>query len=599
MSTHVARLVTLRGGELVDRREQSVFEGLPVAEGVALGSVFLYSTDVSCVLKRSVPPGEVEGEVARYVAAWESAQTYYGAAIEEATRDFGQDEADILRSHLLILRDPYFMEELPELIRSAHTNAEWLVSEGIHRVAGALAASPDPYLQERAADVQDVGRQLLHRLLQLEEIGHVPGHEAVVVVARELTPSDILRLRHSRVLAIVTELGTATSHAAVIAKTLGVPVVMGVTGLSQAARNGDTVCVDGWTGVVHLNPEPVALKHFARRVREAQDQRIRIVEDVSLPAVTVDGVHIALMANVAHADETRAALAAGAEGIGLLRSEFAFLAKGRLLTEDEQVAIYRAVIEGMEGRPVVIRTLDLGGDKLVPHHERQPEANPFLGWRSIRISLQMKESFKTQIRSILRASVAGPTRIMFPMISTVDEVIEVNGVMNEVLKELEAEGIPCDAKILRGIMVEVPSVAVNIRPFLPHTDFLSLGTNDLVQYTLAVDRSNPRVASYYRPCDPAVLRLIRHTAWSARRARKQAAVCGEMAGRARFAPLLVGLGADELSMTPSLIPSVKHVIRQISFADAAVLAQEALSCATSSEVERLIESFISRVPGVW
>jgi phosphotransferase system enzyme I (PtsI) len=576
-----------------------MLQGLSVAEGAAMGKVFLYSTDVSCVLKREVAEKDVDAETTRYSEAWDSVEKYYESAVEEAARDLGREEADILRSHLLILRDPYFVDEVPGRISADRTNAEWLVSEGVHRIAKALSDSPDPYLRERAVDVEDVGRQLLHRLLQMEGIDHLPGHEAVVVVARELTPSDVLRLKHSRVLAMVTELGTATSHAAVIAKPLGVPVVMGVPGLSQATRDGDIIFVDGWTGAVHLNPDAASAERFAQRIREAQDQRVRITDDVDLPAQTTDGVRITLLANIAHPEETRAALECGAEGVGLFRSEFAFLAKARQLAEEEQFIIYRAVVEGMAGKPVVIRTLDLGGDKLVPHHERQPEANPFLGWRSIRISLQMKESFRTQIRAIVRASVAGPTRIMFPMISTVDEVIEVNQVTDQVIRELTDEGTVTDVHVPRGIMVEVPSAAVNIRAFLPHADFVSVGTNDLVQYTLAVDRSNPRVASYYRPCDPAVLRLIRHTAWSARRARKEAAVCGEMAGRARYVPLLVGLGIEELSMAPNFIPAVKHMIRHVSFADAAMLARDALACATAAEVDRLVEDFVHRIPGVW
>ncbi|MBN1424311.1 phosphoenolpyruvate--protein phosphotransferase [Candidatus Fermentibacteria bacterium] len=581
----------------MENHQSVIVQGLPVAEGVALGRAFVYSTDVSCVLRREVPDQEVDHEISRFVEAREDVERYYEAAVEEAVRDLGQEEADILRSHFHIVRDPYFMEEVPELIRSQNVNPEWLVSEGVHRIAKTLGDSPDSYLRERATDVEDVGRQLLHRLLQMEGIGHIPGHEPVVVVARELTPSDILRLKKSRVLALVTELGTATSHAAVIAKPLNIPVVMGITGLMNSVRTDDTIFVDGSKGEIHLNPDPAAARLFQRRIREAQDHRVRIVEDTTLPALTTDGVKVSLLANLAHPEETHAALAAGAEGVGLFRTEFAFLAEGRLLDEDEQYAIYEAVVRGMAGRPVVIRTLDLGGDKLVPHHERQLEANPFLGWRSIRISLQMKESFKIQLRSILRASASGPTSIMYPMISTVDEVIDVKAVVDEVMRDLMREGLDYNPQIPQGMMIEVPSAAVNIRAFLPHTDFVSIGTNDLVQYALAVDRNNPRVASYYRPCDPAVLRLIRHTAWTTRRARKHTSVCGEMAGRPRYAPLLIGLGVDELSMAPNLIPAVKHIIRNTSLADAAVLARDTLACSTATEVEKLVDTFVANIPG--
>ncbi len=562
-----------------------------------MGTVFVYAPEVSCVIRREVPREEIEAEIARYLSAWTSTEKYYQLAVDEAARDLGKEEAEILKSHLEILRDPYFTEELPTLIRSEHANAEWFVSEGVRRISATLAESPNPYLRERAVDVEDVGRQLVHRLLQLEWVESVPHQEPVVVVARELTPSDVLRLRGSPVLAMVTELGTATSHAAVIAKPLGVPVVMGVPGLSQLARRGDTVFVDGSTGTVYLNPDPASREVLAQRIHEAHERDVRIKRDVHLPAFTRDGVRIHVVANIADPEETRTAIESGAEGVGLFRSEFVFLKENRLLDEEEQLAIYRAVVEGMGGLPVVIRTLDLGGDKLVPHHERQPEANPFLGWRSIRISLQMREGFRTQIRSILRASLVGPTHILFPMVSTVDEVIEVNQVLEEVIDALKAEGFAGDFRLPRGIMIEVPSAAVNIRAFLPHADFVSIGTNDLIQYTLAVDRSNPRVASYYRPCDPAVLRLIRHTAWTAHRFKKRVAVCGEMAGTTRYVPLLIGLGVEELSMTPSAIPAAKHLIRKICFSDASALAHDALGCATASEVDHLVDEFIHTKTG--
>ncbi len=567
-----------------------------MAEGLALGPIHLYAEDLSCVIRSELSPHDVPKEIVRYKAAHDSVTEYYEVAVEEAQRELGEEEAAILRSHQMILEDPYFKEELPLLVQKRLLNAEWLVLEGVQRLADTLGKSPDPYLRERVADVQDIGKQLIHRLLDIDWEAQMPGREGVVIVARDLAPSDIVRLKSAKILALVTDQGTPTSHSAIMARLLGIPVVMGAGEVSKTALSGDMLFVDGNSGLIHLNPDPRAIRRYHRKMQAAESRRTKILLAAAEPAITTDGVRITMLANIVEAEEASAALKAGAEGVGLFRTEMSFLAQGRLLSEDEQYEIYRDAVEGMKGAPVVIRTLDLGGDKLIPFMDQPAEANPFLGWRSLRVSLHHSDVFKVQLRAIVRASLHGPVKIMFPMISTTDELKRAMAILDEVEEEFAHESHGHAGQMNRGIMIEVPSAAIIIDALLPLVDFISVGTNDLVQYTLAVDRNNPRVSSYYRPADPSVIRLIRRTARWARRLNKPVSVCGEVAGQPRFAPLLIGLGISQLSMTPSLIPEVKHVIHHSSHEQSVALARRALRCSEASEVEEMLHEHYRRIP---
>jgi len=574
--------------------------GISISEGIALGPAHIMAEDLSCVVKTTIAIDNIEHELARYHEAHRWVSDYYRAAIDEAERELSDNEVAILKSHQMLLNDPYFADEIPQLISENHLNAEWLVLEGVRRMTDTLGQSTDPYLRERVADVQDIGKQLVHYLLDLDLEEQIPSDRGVIVISREVVPSDIVRLKKSGIKALVTDRGTQTSHAAIMARSLGIPVVMGTRGLSRIVKNGDIIFVNGYDGLVHINPDESTLYGYRNLMEDEENRKSRKQALASEPAITLDGRRIRLVANLVDSSETNAAHNAGAEGVGLFRSEISFLASGRLLSEDEQYEIYRSVVLGMNGAPVVIRTLDLGGDKLIPFmdHDHEPESNPFLGWRSVRISLYHKDVFKVQLRAIIRASMHGPVKVMFPMISTVDELRDANSILDEVMNELYPEPQKHHGGLERGIMIEVPAAAVLIDALLPHVDFISIGTNDLIQYTLAVDRNNPRVSSYYRPADPAVIRLIRRTTRWAARLGKPVSVCGEVAGQTRFTPLLVGLGISELSMAPGLIPEVKHIIKHMRYEDTVKMARHALRCAEAMQVDEMLEDFISDIPAI-
>lgn len=560
--------------------------GQGASGGIAIGPAYVFRRTVQA-LRRVVGPEGVAAEIDRLRRAVEVARAQLAALREKALREAGTDQAAIFEAHDLMLQDPELVGRAELVILEGECNAEWALQQAGEKVASSLESVPDEYLRARAADVRDV----VSRVVCILEgrFGHPLGElpEPVVVVSEELMPSDTAQMDRDKVLGFVMERGSSTSHAAILARTMGIVAVVGVTGVLEAVSSGDTVVADGNTGVVVVGPSPEELQEWEVKKQGWYERRKRLQALVSLRAVTKDGHRVELAANVGSLGDLESALAWGAEGVGLFRTEFLFMDRGSPPSEDEQFEVYRQAAQTMSGRPVIIRTLDVGGDKPIPWLGRLEEANPFLGLRGIRLCLEREEVFLTQLRALLRARVYGDVWVMFPMVADVGEVHAARRLLEKAREELAAAGVP-HGELPVGIMVEVPSAALLARHLLQEVDFVSVGTNDLTQYTLAADRSNARVARLADALHPAVLRLIAEVAEAGWRAGKWVGVCGDLAGDPLAAPLLVGLGVNELSMAPSLLSEVKEAVRSVSVTEAQELARRALACRSAGEVRELL-----------
>jgi phosphotransferase system enzyme I (PtsI) len=492
----------------------------------------------------------------------------------------------------LVLEDPLFAQEIPEAIVSRRLNAEFLLNEGLGKFRAILAGLEDPYFRERGGDVEDVGHRVLKNLTGSEKDPLKELDREVVLVAPDLSPSDTVGLDPKTVKGFATDIGGRTSHVAIVARSLGLPAVVGMGDLTSVVQDGDVVIVDGNEGRIILNPDPRTLKQY-RKEKENYEAFYRSLEALRhLPARTPDGREVVLAGNIEIPQEVDDLLAHGAHGVGLFRTEFLFLDRESLPDEEEQFGIYREVAHKMGKYPAIVRTLDLGGDKFLNQVTMHEERNPFLGLRAIRLCLKRPEMFKTQLRAILRASAFGPLRIMFPMICSMQELREAKRYVAECMEELKREKHKFNPAIEIGAMIEIPSAAVMADFLAEECDFLSVGTNDLIQYTLAVDRVNEAVAYLYDPLNPAVIRLIHQTIEACHKHKKWAGMCGEMAGDPKFAPLLLGLGLDEFSVSASVIPEVKKVIRMMPYALAQEIAAEALKMRTSQEILALLKERI-------
>jgi phosphotransferase system enzyme I (PtsI) len=515
------------------------------------------------------------------------AQNELAATREKMHDEVGAGEAAIFGAQLLMLGDPELVEKAERAIQEGFRNAEWAIEGAGEEVASGLAALSDEYLRARAVDVRDVASRVVAVLQGRTEHPMADLREAVVVVGEELMPSDTAHMDRGKVLGFVTEGGSSVSHAAILARTMGIPAVVGASGAVAAIMPGDTVVADGDTGAVLARPDATELGAWRAR-REgwwARQEGLRHL--AALPAVTTDGHRVELAANIGSLEDVAAALGHGAEGVGLFRTEFLFMGRASPPDEEEQFEAYRGVAEAVAGRPVIIRTLDVGGDKLIPWLGTLNEANPFLGLRGIRLCLAREEVFLTQLRALLRARACGDVRIMFPMVADADEVRAARRLLEKAAAQL-GEGGASAGDLPVGIMVELPAAALLADVLLREVDFVSIGTNDLTQYTLAVDRTNATVAPLADALHPAVLRLIAGVAEAGRRQGKWVGVCGDLAGEPLAAPVLVGLGVEELSMAPSLLSAVKEAVRAVSRSGAEDVARKALACRTAAEVRELL-----------
>lgn len=561
-------------------------KGIPAAPGLARGVAFRW--EHKPIVLPSSRPTDPETEIARLEEARHTAKAQLDVLAKQVRQRATSTEAALLEAQAMFIDDPALLDRVEAAIRSGQS-AEKAWHEAIEHFALQLESLQDETLRARAADIRDVGRRVLEVLLGASPMPLL--QERCVVIARDLAPSQTATLDTSKVVAFCTAEGGPTSHTAILARALGIPAVVGLGEDLLQVPDGSPLLVDGMAGRVIVKPDEELIMVFQDRVEENQSKHLEAMIRAHESAVTRDGHRVEVVANVGNLDEAREALDYGAEGIGLLRTEFLFLNRRNAPTEEEQYLAYREIFEIMQNRPVVIRTLDIGGDKEVPYYSFGMEANPFLGYRAIRVSLDHPEDFKTQLRALLRAGVGHNLRIMFPMVATLEEIRQARALLEAACQEVKERGLEAASGFQTGIMVEVPSAALMADRFAPEVDFFSIGTNDLTQYTLAAERGNKRVAYLNDACHPAVLRLIRMVTEAARRYGRWVGVCGEMAGDADAIPILLGLGLDELSMAVPLIPHVKAIIRKWSLKKAQELADLALDLASADEVRALVRRF--------
>ncbi len=576
-----------------DARNELTVQGIAASQGIAYGQIFVYLQSNIEVPSYQVEPEKRIEEVARFDRALVVTRQQVAKIKNEVEKNIGPAEAAIFDAHLMVLEDEALIGETIREFETTGRNIDTCFHKVSSRYVQAFTEIDDEYLRERAGDLRDVAQRVLQNLLGQAENSLNRLADKRIVVATDITPSESASLDRSAALALVTDSGTKTSHAVIVARSMKIPAVVGVRDLTKRVRDGNWAIIDGYDGIVIVNPSESTLFRYGKIQERKKSFEARLLEINSLPAVTLDGVGVALMANIEKADEVAKAKAYFAEGIGLYRTEFLFLNSARIPSEQEQFLDYKAVVEAMAPQPVVIRTLDLGGDKpMAGNADLFPkESNPFMGFRAIRWCLENKEIFKDQLRAILMASAHGKVRLMYPMISGVDELTRANALLAECRQELKSRGVPFDETIPVGVMIEIPSAAMTADLLARQAAFFSIGTNDLIQYTLAIDRGNDRIAHLYEPTHPAVVRTLRHIVTEAHRGKLQVSVCGEMAGDPVFVPLLLGLGVDCLSLSPAWLPSVKYLIRVMTMSDARALAEEALALGSPSEIYARCEAF--------
>src|ERR1700730_5474372 len=569
-----------------DNRPKEIrFEGAGVSPGIARGKVHVVRDELDEVVRYRIAPSQVGDEIARFETALIRTRMQILQMQQRIAESIGAKDAAIFDAHLLVVEDRTLIDEVLRKLETDLWNVEWVFQEVATRYAETLNKIDDPYLRERALDIQDVTKRVIRNLQGKAPKTFLALSESHILVAHNLTPSDTASINRANVLGVATDLGSRTSHAAILARSLNIPAVVGLHDITAKLETGQHVLVDGSDGLLIVNPAPETIAHYA----ELESRRARVVAQLkelrTTRSTTRDGRHIVLSANIELQEDVEAVAANGAEGIGLYRTEFLYLNRTTLPTEDEQFETYREVAERVRPDPLIIRTFDLGGDKLAPGTvDITDELNPFLGWRAIRLCLEHIDIFKTQLRAILRASAVGNIKIMFPMISGLEELRGAKAVLAECHEELRRSGIPLSEEIEVGAMIEIPSAALCANVLASEVDFFSIGTNDLIQYTLAVDRVNEKIAHLYEPTHPAILRLLRIITEAAHAHHIWVGVCGEMAGDVALVPLLLGLGVDELSAAATLVPRVKRAVQSLAIPECRDLVEETLKLNTASEI---------------
>ena len=573
---------------------QKILQGVPASPGIAIGKAFVYDKEDLGIQERIIAPEEIQAEIERFRRALAEIAEELEGTKERVEHELGVETARIFDAHLLILHDPTAVEGTISAIRNERKSAEYAYFQTLKQAKRVLFAIEDDYFKHRLSDILDIERRVLLKLYEYTHSTLDNLTSEVIVVAHDLQPSDTVYMNHRYVLGFVTDAGGATSHTAIIARAMGIPAVVGTEVASEEIDPGMTIIVDGNRGRVYVNPDEATLDANFREKHRLSELQKDLSTLRALPAITLDGVMVDLLANIERPEEVDTAIDAGARGIGLYRTEFLYIGRRDLPTEDEQVEVYSRVIRRMAPDPVVIRTLDIGGDKLSHILHPVHEMNPFLGWRAIRLCLEYENMFKTQIRAILRASHTGHVRLMFPMISGIEEVVRAKEIVAKVKNDLRREGLPFNEACLVGAMIETPSAALTAYHIAEEVDFFSIGTNDLTQYTIAVDRTNERVAYLFDHFHPAVLCLIRQIVEAGHAKGIPVAMCGEMSGDPLAVPLLLGVGLDEFSTNPAAIPEVKKIIRSIEMREAEILAQEVFSLKTRHDIRTFLREFLDK-----
>lgn len=569
--------------------------GIAASPGVVLGKALVLKEEPIVLNTQKITADQIEAEKAKFFAGREKAAKQLTAIKEKARRTLGEEKEAIFEGHLMILEDEELEEEILAYLEEKLVTADVAASKIIDMQVAMLSEIDDEYLKERAGDIRDIGNRLIRNILGMHIVDLGDIQDESILIAYDLTPSETAQLNLDKVLGFITDIGGRTSHTSIMARSLELPAIVGTNNITQVVKTGDMLILDATNNEIHVNPSAEQVEKFKAQQEKEAAEKAELAKLKDLPAETLDGHRVEVVGNIGTIRDVDGVLRNGGEGVGLYRTEFLFMDRSQLPTEEEQFEAYKEVVEAMEGKLVVLRTMDIGGDKELPYLELPKEMNPFLGWRAVRIGLVRREILDTQLRAVLRASAFGKLAVMFPMIISVEEIRELKGIMADLKAQLRNEGKAFDENIQIGVMVETPSAAVNARHLAKEVDFFSIGTNDLTQYTLAVDRGNEVIAHLYNPLTPSVLNLIKQVIDASHAEGKWTGMCGELAGDVRATALLLGMGLDEFSMSGISVPHVKKLVRNINFADAKALADEALAQPTAVDIEKLVDAFYQKL----
>ncbi|CDL81130.1 phosphoenolpyruvate-protein phosphotransferase PtsI [Xenorhabdus szentirmaii] len=568
-----------------------MISGILVSPGIAFGKALLLKEEPIIINQKKITSEQIEHEISRFKQGRDKSSSQLETIRKTAEKNLGEEKAEIFEGHIMLLEDEELEQEIVSLIKNNLSTADAAVYSVIEDQAKALEELDDEYLKERAADVRDIGKRLLRNILGMSIIDLGSIEEEVILVANDLTPSETAQLNLDKVLGFITDLGGRTSHTSIMARSLELPAIVGTTNATTQIKNGSDLILDAVNNKIYINPSDTEIEQLKAAKNEYLTEKTELAKLKDLPAITLDGHQVEVCANIGTVRDVTGAERNGAEGVGLYRTEFLFMDRDALPTEDEQFEAYKAVAEAVGNQAIIVRTMDIGGDKNLPYMNLPKEENPFLGWRAIRICLDRKEILHSQLRAILKASAFGKLRIMFPMVISVEEIRELKSELSLLKNQLRSENKAFDESIEVGIMVETPAAATIAHHLAKEVDFFSIGTNDLTQYTLAVDRGNELISHLYNPMSPAVLSLIKQVIDASHAEGKWTGMCGELAGDERATLLLLGMGLDEFSMSAISIPRIKKIIRNANYNDAKALAEQALTQPTAQELMDLVDTF--------
>ena len=569
-----------------------MISGIPASPGIVFGKALVLKEEKIVLDTQKIKESQIDAEIARFYEGRSAAVEQLNSIKDRAYASLGEEKAAIFEGHLMILEDEELEEEILDYLRSNKVNAAVAANVIIDQQVAMLSEIDDEYLKERAGDIRDIGNRLIKNILGMHIVDLGEINEEAILVAYDLTPSETAQLNLDKVLGFVTDIGGRTSHTSIMARSLELPAIVGTNNVTELVSTGDFLILDALNNAVYVNPSQDEIQRLKTLQAKLAEEKAELAKLKDLPALTLDGHRVDVVANIGTIRDVEGAERNGAEGVGLYRTEFLFMDRDQLPTEEEQFIAYKEVVEAMNGNLVILRTMDIGGDKELPYLNLPKEMNPFLGWRAIRIALDRREILNAQLRAVLRASAYGRLAVMFPMIISVEEIRELKSVIEELKVELRNEGKDFDENIQIGVMVETPSAAVNAKFLAKEVDFFSIGTNDLTQYTLAVDRGNELISHLYNPMSPSVLSLIKQVIDASHVEGKWTGMCGELAGDENATILLLGMGLDEFSMSAISVPRIKKLIRNVNYQDAKLLAEKALQQPTAAEIERLVADFL-------
>jgi phosphoenolpyruvate-protein phosphotransferase (PTS system enzyme I) len=571
-----------------------MISGILASPGIAFGKALLLKEDEIVINQGKISADQIDAEINRFLEARTKSAVQLEAIKTMAGRTFGEEKEAIFEGHIMLLEDEELEGDIRSFIKDNKATADKAVYEVIEQYAKMMADLDDPYLRERATDFRDIGTRLVKNVLGIAVVNLSTIDEEVILVAKDLTPSETAQINLKYVLGFVTDIGGRTSHTSIMARSLELPAIVGTNDITERVKNGDMLVLDAINNQIIINPTAEQLTEAKQFQAQFQAEKDELAKLKDLPAITLDGHQVEVCANIGTVKDTEGAIRNGAEGVGLYRTEFLFMDRDALPTEDEQFKAYKEVAEAMPDQPIIVRTMDIGGDKELPYMNFPKEMNPFLGWRAVRIFFDREDIMHAQLRAILRASAFGKLRIMFPMIISVEEFRSLKATVEKLKAELRTEGKAFDESIEVGIMIETPAAAVMAHHLAKEVDFFSIGTNDLTQYTLAVDRGNEMISAMYNPLSPSVLTLIKMVIDASHDNGKWTGMCGELAGDERATLLLLGMGLDEFSMSSISVPRIKKLIRNTNFEDVKAMADQALSYATAAEIEACVDNFIKQ-----